>query len=155
MRPGAAALRIATVPGAQPLDVDGAVALAREAVPDGILRSVALAGRPDQPIRVGLAHDGDRDGAPLVTAFIDPWKHRILELRDPRQFSAGESFLAWQRALHVGSGLGWAWRILVFLSGFLPLLFAVTGFAMWLTKRRLRRAAAGAASQPAVRELAE
>jgi len=90
-----------------------------------------------------------------VTAFIDPWKHRILELRDPRQFSTGESFLAWQRALHVGSGLGWGWRILVFLSGFLPLLFAITGFAMWLTKRRLRRTAAAAASRPVVGELAE
>jgi uncharacterized iron-regulated membrane protein len=151
MRPGAAAIRVAPVPGAQPLDIDGAIAVARGAVPDGVVRSVALPARPDQPFRVGLAHGVDRDGAPLATAFVDPWARRVAELRDPRAFSAGESFLAWQRALHVGSGLGWIWRILVFLSGFLPLLFAVTGVAMWLAKRRQPRAA----TRPPAAELAE
>jgi uncharacterized iron-regulated membrane protein len=152
VRPGAAMIRVAPMPAAQPLDIDGAIGLARDAIPDGIVRSVALPVRSDQPIRVALAHDGDRDGAPLATAFVDPWARRIVELRDPRDFAAGESFLAWQRALHVGSGLGWTWRILVFLSGFLPLLFAITGIAMWLSKRRLRRAAAG---RPTAVELAE
>jgi uncharacterized iron-regulated membrane protein len=145
IRPGAAAIRVTPVPTAQPLDIDGAIAVAREVVPDGILRSVALPARPDQPIRVALAHGGDREGAPVATVFVDPWTRSVVELRDPRAFSAGERFVAWQRALHVGGGLGWIWRILVFLSGFLPLLFAVTGVAMWLAKRRLRR---GSASYP-------
>ena len=48
--------------------------------------------------------------------------------------------LAWQHALHAGQGLGPVWKLLVFLSGFLPLLFAVTGLAMWLLKRRRRQA---------------
>ncbi|NDC64945.1 MAG: PepSY domain-containing protein, partial [Planctomycetia bacterium] len=62
--------------------------------------------------------------------------------RDPRSYTLGETIMAWQHALHAGEGLGWTWKILVFLSGFLPPLFAVTGVSMWLIKRRNRRRAA-------------
>jgi uncharacterized iron-regulated membrane protein len=35
--------------------------------------------------------------------------------------------------------LGPIYKALVFASGFLPLLFVVTGFLMWLRKRQARR----------------
>jgi uncharacterized iron-regulated membrane protein len=47
--------------------------------------------------------------------------------------------LAWQHALHAGEGFGWIWKGLVALAGLLPLLFAVTGVAIWWMKRRNRR----------------
>ena len=65
-----------------------------------------------------------------------PWTRRVVDDLDPQRFSLGERMLAWQHALHAGQGLGWVWKILVFLSGLLPLLFAVTGVAMWRLKRR-------------------
>jgi uncharacterized iron-regulated membrane protein len=68
--------------------------------------------------------------------FIDPWARRVIEVLDPRQFSIGERILAWQHALHAGEALGWAWKLLVFLSGFLPPLFVFTGVSMWWIKRR-------------------
>ncbi|MGZ5922245.1 MAG: PepSY domain-containing protein, partial [Rhizomicrobium sp.] len=56
---------------------------------------------------------------------------RIVAVRDP-----SGSFLAWQRPLHQGVGLGPVWRALVFLTGLVPTLFVVTGMMMWLKKRR-------------------
>ena len=54
--------------------------------------------------------------------------------------STGEGIIAWQRALHYGMGLGAGYKFLVFLSGVIIPLFAVTGFLMWWLKRRNRRA---------------
>jgi uncharacterized iron-regulated membrane protein len=139
-----AAPRIEPVPGAAVLDgaaLDEAVALAAAALPDGRPLTVALPARPGEPLRVSLALPGHRHGRPTATAFVDPGARRVIELRDPRAYSAAESFLAWQRPLHAGQGLGQPWRLLVFLSGFLPILFAVTGASMWWLKRRNRRVA--------------
>lgn len=149
LRATANAIRATPVKDARPIDIDAAVALARGAFPDGLLRSVAMPQRPDQPYRVALARPGDGHGTPTVQVFIDPFARTVLELRDPRAFTAGETFIAWQHAVHAGEGLGWLWRILVFLSGLLPMLFTVTGISMWWLKRRARRAATVARQVPA------
>jgi uncharacterized iron-regulated membrane protein len=48
--------------------------------------------------------------------------------------------LNWQHLLHFGVGLGLLWKILVFLSGLLPLLLAITGLTVWWKKRQIRNA---------------
>jgi len=83
----------------------------------------------------------------MVTVFVDPWRRRVVEILDPRSFTAGETFLAWQHALHAGEGLGWLWKGLVAIAGLLPLLFAATGISMWWLKRRNRRARAASRSR--------
>jgi uncharacterized iron-regulated membrane protein len=139
LRGVASAVRVAPVQGTDPLGTDAAVALARELVPDTALRLVALPARPDQPIRVALRRESEDRHGPAVTVLVDPWARRVIEVFDPRRFSPGETILAWQHALHAGEGLGPVWKILVFLSGLLPLLFAVTGVLIWLLRRRRRR----------------
>ena len=134
------------LPGAQPLGLEPAIALARAAAPDAELRSVGLPQRPDQPLRVSLAPPGTASGpVPQVTVFVDPWARRIVERRDPQTYTAGETVVAWQRALHAGEGLGGLWRALVFVTGLLPMFFTVTGVAMWALKRRRRRPSAATA----------
>ncbi len=135
-----AAVKVEPVRGAEPAGPDQAVALALSAVPDGRVRTVGLPARPDQAYRITMVRPDAHSGAPSITAFVDPWTARVVEVRDPRGYSAGETFVAWQRPLHAGQGLGWVWKVLVFLSGVLPPLFAVTGTAMWYLKRRNRRA---------------
>lgn len=139
---GPNAFRVTPVQGAQAMSVDDAARLAVEAIAGTTVRFVALPARPEQPMRVGLARPGHEHGAPMPTVFIDPWERKVIEARDPRDYTLGETIMAWQHALHAGEGLGWTWKILVFLSGFLPPLFAVTGISMWLIKRRNRRRAA-------------
>lgn len=135
--------KVQPVEGAKPIDADRAVALAEGAV-SGTLKSIGLPQRPDQPYRVALAHVGDSDGAPVATIYVDPWASRVIEIRDPAANGGVTAFIAWQRALHAGEGLGRLWQALVALSGLLPALFAVTGVSMWLLKRRARRRMAAA-----------
>lgn len=135
-----AAVTVQPVEGAVPIDVDRAVALARQAMPGAELRSVSPPARPDQAYRIGLAPAGQAHGAPAATVFVDPWTARVAEVRDPAGYSAGETVIAWQRPLHAGEGLGPLWKWAVFLSGILPPLFAVTGTLMWWLKRKARRA---------------
>ena len=134
-----APVKVSAIEGETPLDVDGAVSLAREAVSDAVLRNVLMPMAPDQPYRVAFARTGDGNSAPRIGVFVDPWAKRVVEVRDPKQYSATDTFLTWQRPLHTGLGLGWIWWSLVFLSGFLPLLFVITGFSMWFIKRRNKR----------------
>ncbi len=95
--------------------------------------------RPGQPLRVQYNVPGSAEGAPKVTVMIDPWKIDITKVEDPRTFGRTDTAVAWQRPLHAGVGLGPIWNALVFISGFLPLLFSITGISMWWIKRRARQ----------------
>lgn len=119
--------QITPVAGAAAIGADEALAMARAAMPDATPTSLSLPIRPDRTIMVNmLAH-----GAVNATVYIDPWRARVVAKRDPSQ-----SFMAWQRPLHQGSGLGAIWKALVFLSGLVPALFVITGVIMWLKKRK-------------------
>jgi uncharacterized iron-regulated membrane protein len=139
MRAKTAAVRAEPIAGAEPIGIDGAIELAGANVPDAEPAFAFLPTRPDQPFRIGLLRADQERGAPVISVFVDPWARRVIEVLDPREFSIGERILAWQHALHAGEALGGAWKILVFLSGFLPLLFALTGVTMWWTKRSHRK----------------
>jgi uncharacterized iron-regulated membrane protein len=136
LRAAMAAVKVQPVKGAAPLGVDDAVAMARVHVPESELTAIFLPARPDQPYRIALFRDGQERGETPVTVLVDPWVRQIAEIFDPRGFSAGEAALAAQHALHAGRGFGLLWKLLVFLSGMLPALFAATGIAMWLKRRR-------------------
>lgn len=137
-----AALKATPIPDLDPMDVDEAVHLAQASLPRAEPRSIVLPSRPEQPYRITLAQSDRSEGAPLATIYIDPWSRSVLAKRDPGDYSAGETLMAWQRPIHAGAGLGRIWQILVFLSGLLPLLFSITGIAFWWLKRRNRRNAA-------------
>lgn len=118
---------IAPVEGATPIGPAQALALARTALPDATPVSISMPARRNQTIAVNML----ADGAVGASVYVDPWRARVVTVRDP-----SGSFLAWQRPLHQGAGLGPVWRALVFLTGFVPTLFVVTGVVMWLKKRR-------------------
>jgi uncharacterized iron-regulated membrane protein len=127
--------------GTQRIDADGAIAVALAGSSGATLRSLSLPLRPEQPYRVLMAHPGDSGGAPALVALINPWSGRLMQLTDPARFALAQRVLVWQQMIHFGQGLGWAWRILVCLSGLLPVIFAYTGIAMWLVRRGARRRA--------------
>jgi uncharacterized iron-regulated membrane protein len=79
---------------------------------------------------------------PSITVSVAAEDARVIEVRDPRNFTFGESFQAQGRALHEGNGLGIIYKILVCLSGLLPPLLVITGVTMWLQKRGAKTKAA-------------
>lgn len=126
------------VAGVSEMGLDAAIKLAEEAVPDAHLVMAMMPFRPGQPLRVRFKVPGASTGAPMLSVMIDPWKRAITKIEDPRIYGRTETAMAWQRPLHEGMGLGPVWRGLVFVSGFLPLLFSITGVSMWLLKRRAK-----------------
>ena len=132
--------RVEPIRGVQPMAVNEAVELARSKVPDGRFLNAFLSIRPDQAMRVGLIRADHVEGAPIVTVIIDPFRKSVVDVFDPKTMTMGERIIAWQRALHYGIGLGSGYKFLVFVSGVIIPLFAVTGFLMWWLKRRNRRA---------------
>jgi uncharacterized iron-regulated membrane protein len=127
--------------GGMKLSFDAIYAAAHKAVPDGSLVSIAAPARPGQVARVSLTQPGWHEGAPSITVFVNPETAEVMDVRDPRKFSVGESIQAWQRPLHEGIGLGIVWKILAFMTGLLPPLFVITGTYMWLVKRNNKRRA--------------
>jgi|GEM_PF-297113 len=132
--------RVEPMRGTAPMDVDEAVELARTRVPGTRFLNAFLSVRPDQALRVGLIRPGHEEGAPIITVIIDPYRKSVVDVFDPQAMSTGEKIIAWQRALHYGIGLGGVYKFLVFVSGVIIPIFAVTGFLMWWIKRRNRRA---------------
>jgi uncharacterized iron-regulated membrane protein len=132
--------RVEPVRGATPIALDDALALAKERVPDARFLNAFLPVRPDQALRIGMIRKDHSEGAPVITVIVDPWRKTIVDVFDPKTLSTGESIIAWQRALHYGQGLGGGYKFLVFVSGVIIPVFAVTGFLMWWLKRRNRRA---------------
>lgn len=125
---------VTVVAGATRIDLAAALDTAAAALGEPVtLRMAAFPVTETQSYRLVVARAGAPDEDP-VTAFVDPWTARLIDLRDPRAFTAGETLLALQRPLHDGSGLGWLYRALVFVSGLLPALFVVTGLVMWLKR---------------------
>jgi uncharacterized iron-regulated membrane protein len=142
LRAAATAIKAEPMKGQLAMAIDDAIRLAQQRVPGAQLRLVFLPSRPDQPIRVTMVPEGRDRHAPPVAVFVDPWKRSVLGVQDPREFTAGETLLAWQHAIHAGEALGPIWKLLAFLSGFLPLLFVITGVTMWWLRRRRRQARA-------------
>jgi uncharacterized iron-regulated membrane protein len=60
----------------------------------------------------------------------------VLRALDPLKGSAGDTFMGVQYGLHTGQILGLPGKILVAFLGLLPLLFMITGIAIWLQKRK-------------------
>lgn len=123
--------------GVKPLGADGAVALVKAQMPNAVITSIAMPGRKNEAIRIMT---GALQNGPVSLAYIDPYQKKIAAWRNPPAAAQGERFVAWQRPLHSGDGWGPVWRALVFVSGFLPLLFVITGTVMWLKKRKGKRA---------------
>jgi uncharacterized iron-regulated membrane protein len=79
--------------------------------------------------------DDIQDGG-SVRVFIDAADGHVLRALDPLKGSAGDTFMGVQYGLHTGQILGLPGKILVAFLGLLPLLFMITGIAIWLQKRK-------------------
>jgi uncharacterized iron-regulated membrane protein len=96
--------------------------------------------------RVQLREPDDGD---LITPLINDRTGEVARTPAPL---AGDRAALWIRRIHDGGRGGPVWQSLVFLTGILPALFAVTGIMMWLRGRRARNATANA---PATLQAAE
>jgi uncharacterized iron-regulated membrane protein len=89
----------------------------------------------------------------ITTFMVDDRSGTVDRLSAPL---AGDRAAQWIRWIHEGSHSGPIWQFIVFLTGVLPLVFAVTGVIMWWRGRRKReRLAASRATGPGELQAAE
>ena len=139
-------------PGPAPLHADGAVTAALAAVPNTRAVNVQLPPTPDLPFVVHLETNEFRPKLPPILVTLNANTGEINFIDDPRRYSISDKFLNLQHTLHFGIGLGWAWKMLVFISGILPLALAITGLMIYVKRRAAKRPlsdAEAAVSQPA------
>jgi len=136
------------VPTPGPLDADMAVASGVRAVPDARPVSVLMPEQNGRPIVVFL--ETTRLGGatqPQILVTLDQATGDIGYVDDPREQGMVESVVNFQNALHYGVAFGPLWWIVVFVSGLLPLLFAITGLNIWWARRRVTHRASETAVQ--------
>lgn len=126
-----------------------AIAAAQQAQPARAPASLALPTRQSPVWRVQM-----RDASETVTT---------VEVNDesgtasvlPNRALAGDRASQWMRWIHEGSHSPFVWAVLVFLTGVLPPVFAVTGIVMWLRRRRASKRVAQLRAQGARVQAAE
>ncbi|NHC07486.1 PepSY-associated TM helix domain-containing protein [Azonexus fungiphilus] len=125
------------------ISADAALAIARREFPAAEPRWLETPGRGHAAWRVQLRQPGEPNRRfPRTHVWIDPATGAILAIRDPLRQGAGDTLLAWLHPLHNGEAFGLAGRLVVCLSGLLPLLALVTGFLRWRHKREARATSA-------------
>jgi uncharacterized iron-regulated membrane protein len=132
-------LRITVPEGAERLPLATLIATA-ERETKAKATTLTVPTQQQQPVRIVL-FGNDR---PQIFA-IDPYRGTRVGAA-PQQANGWDRFAVEQ--LHGGAGLGPVWKFLVFLSGFLPLIFVTTGLLMWIRKRRLKARRSVASSLP-------
>lgn len=133
------------VPTPGPLDADMAIASAAKAVPDARVVSVLMPEQSGRPILVYL--ETTRFGGatqPQILVTLDQMTGDVVYVDDSRDHGLVEQVVNFQNALHYGAAYGMVWKIIVFVSGFLPLFFAITGLSIWWARRRVTRRASDA-----------
>ena len=133
-------LKSIPLPGAEPISIDRAVAVADRVFPGAELRWVATPDGPEGYYAVEKRQDGEANvRRPRSKVWVDQYNGEILKIEDPNAFTAGETFLNLVWPLHNGEALGLPGRILVCATGLVPLVLYVTGLIHWLRKRQALR----------------
>ena len=130
---------LATIVDKANVTPDEAMRLALAVVPRSRVLSVQVPPGPGGIHLVALAPEPFGNDAPQISVFVGPGTE-ISDIVDPRGYTVGKQILSWLRVMHYGQGLGLVWSMIVLVSGFLPVLFGITGFRMWWLKRTRRQA---------------
>jgi hypothetical protein len=129
--------------GRAPIGAAAAASIVDRLFPDGRLMDMGLPG-PEGAYVVGKRADNEvNTSEPRRRVAVDQYSGAVLQVQDPHDFTAGETFLNWQYPLHTGEAFGDPGRVFICMMGFVPALLYATGVTRWLQKRRIRQARGG------------
>ena len=121
-----------------PATPDEALAAARKVLPGAQPIGMQLPGGDGAPYAVQMEAPGIEPSVPPVTVSFGGRSPNVVRIDDPRTYSMSERVLNVGYAMHFSLGMGPIWTFLVFLSGLLPLILAITGTTIWWKKRQNR-----------------
>lgn len=121
----------------QRLPIDEVVKIAKSRFPSASVKWIVTPNVETGSYRINLRQQGEpSDRFPKTNVWLNQYTGEILAVRDIKVDSAGDTFLRWLHPLHSGEAFGLTGRIIVFLSGLLPLVLFYTGTLRWLQKRK-------------------
>lgn len=103
--------------------------------PQARISRLTLPAKSSAPYEVRLRQPGEiRQGDGATRVSIDSGDGRVLRVQNPLRAQAGDTLLNWLFPLHSGEAFGLAGRIFITCFGVLPLLFFLTGLAIWVKR---------------------
>ncbi|HBR51027.1 MAG TPA: hypothetical protein DEA71_13185 [Nitrospira sp.] len=128
------------VSGVPALSAEQAVELVRRLFPDGRITYIGIPHKAADAYEMTMHRPGDfRETVGNSMVWLDQYSGAVLKVHDWRNFTAGDTFVAWLFPLHNGKAFGMIGRWVVFFAGFVPLVLYVTALRMWWLKRRAHR----------------
>ena len=108
--------------------------------PDGQYRWIGFPKNERGVYQVGKpASDELNQRSPFRRLWIDQYSGKIIHERQRGSRTAGDIFVEWLYPLHTGEAFGFIGPLIVLISGWVPLMFYVTGFIRWLQKRKAHK----------------
>lgn len=129
--------------GPQRVSLEQVKGIVARKYPGASLVAIQLPGNPKSPYEARVLLPGDAKvrygGGAKLAVWIDPGSGEILKEHDARSMPAGSRLMfEWIFPTHTGDIAGEIGRLLMFMSGLLPLILFVTGFYVWYHKRPQR-----------------
>ncbi|MGJ0489906.1 PepSY-associated TM helix domain-containing protein [Methylobacter sp.] len=124
------------VPNSHPTGLAAATFMAQGPFPHAELRRITTPVGDSGIYRVNLRQPGEiNQRHPYTTVWVDRWSGQIKEVRNPADFSAGETLASWIWPLHTGEALNGTGRFLWFLAGQSLFVLYISGLLHWLYRR--------------------
>ncbi|HDY86308.1 hypothetical protein LCGC14_1379830 [marine sediment metagenome] len=121
----------------QRLPVDKIVDIAQQQFPKANVKWIETPNGITGSYRINLRQEGEPSQRfPKTNVWLDQYSGKILAIRDIHKDGAGDTFLRWLHPLHTGQAFGLTGRIIVCISGLLPVILFVTGYIRWRQKQR-------------------
>jgi uncharacterized iron-regulated membrane protein len=122
--------------GLKPISIEKAITIAKNIFSEAEIRFVKTPADTNGFYGVQMRQPHEASLFFTTTSvWIDQYSGKVLAVRNPCQFTAGETFLNLMWPIHNGEVLGLVGRILVCITGCIPLIMYITGIVRWLQKR--------------------
>ena len=122
------------VPGANPISVDRAMEIARQAIPTGAVEMAQLPRGSKGAFFFFLRVPEETTGSPHSTVAVDQYSGQVLQARDFRTDSRGFYWVRFNRAIHTGDLFGATGHVITSLSSLLLVVMVLSGAVIWLKK---------------------
>ena len=117
-----------------PIDIDRAMKIAREAIPDTSVTDVLLPRNPKGVYVVALRVPEETSEAVHSYVLIDQYSGQVLHKVDFRTDSLGYRAVRFNRSIHTGDILGTTGHVIAALSSLALVAMVITGLVIWLRK---------------------
>jgi len=120
------------VPGAAPIGVDSAIAVAQQAIPHAAVDVLLLPLNPKGAYQVILRVPEETSGSAHSSVVVDQFSGRALAVQNFLTGSEGYRWIRFNRSIHTGDFGGLAGHIVMSLSSLLLVAMVITGVTIWL-----------------------